>query len=149
MNKFQFFKSLMSRLYYYFRGVIHPLAGNFAAYKYSGTTATLTKNADNLQISLVTAQGWGYDTTPIDLTNIRTLRVYGSCAHTTNGALVTVAPTYTAITYSASAQLPNGGANAWVSIDVTSLTGLHYVRFGRFASAATLVVNVYEIVGEA
>ena len=144
MNKIAFLRIYNGRLWLYNRGAI-SLVGDFAAY---GTGASITKNADHLLLTLSSATGWIYGTSPIDLTNIDILYFYGSTNHLTAAVNFAVHTNYTSTTNTGAVTIPNSGADGLVALSVASLSGNYYVRFGRFGSAISATARCYEMYGE-
>ena len=129
--------TLLSEIYYD-NGVIPSTVNDFLAYKASGTTATITKNADNVQFSLSSASGWGYGQFAIDVTYVNTL--WFRARVTAPSMFVGVAPAYNSVTGLVSANVTEISAYADYSIDVAAVTGLKYLVFGLNSSTTR---NIY------
>lgn len=134
----------------------NTITGGWRVNTATQNTGTTTKNATNLHMvspSSPTAYFASFETTnKIDLTNINTIYVNWSGSMTSTG--------FVALTVSTSANEIGGGAGQWFlrqtgtftnrtdSLNVSALTGLHYVQLraqtGAVGQTATMdVSNVY------
>lgn len=132
---------------FYENNTFPAIVGDFLAYKSSGTSATLIKNALSAQISLSAAQGWAYSQNVVDLTNLSKIWFYGATSHLTTLTAFGVASTYTATSNAAQVGLPVNSQWNWVSLDVSALNGTYYLRFGKFDTTASLSVFCLKMFG--
>ena len=129
-----------------YRNNTFGLCTTFDAYKKSGTSVTIVKNADSMVLTITAAYGWATSHEAIDLTEYKTIYFYGY--HTgASTMLFDVKADYT--TYGSDspyyASIPGGSAGL-ISFDVSALNGSYYVRFGRtINTAATDSVYCYQI----
>lgn len=137
------------KIWMYNHGTI-SLVGDWLAFKSTGTSVVLTKNADNLSLAINDAVGWAYGQNQIDLTDINTLYFYGASSH--GSALLyygIVASNSGLNTNYTQVQIPLNGASSLVSLDVSAVTGNYFIRFGRFGTTkTTTTVTCYEVYGE-
>lgn len=129
-----------------YRNNTFNLCSTFNAYKKSGTTVSIAKNADHMLLTITAAYGWAYSAEAINLTDYKTLYFYGY--HTGASTMqFDVKADYT--TYGSDspyyASIPGGSAGL-ISFDVSALNGSYYVRFGRtINSNATDTIYCYQI----
>lgn len=135
--------SAWKRIYilFYKNSTYLPIVGGYAR----AGAATLTQESDNLKLSMANQGGFVYSVNQIDLTNINTIWFYGGSSANVI-AYLNVSKSTTDNTYGAQVVLPKQG-NAWVSLDVSALTGSYYLRFGRGDVALTTILRCYEWFG--
>lgn len=132
---------------FYENNTFPAIIGDFLAYKSSGTSATLIKNALSAQISLSAAQGWAHSQNVVNLTNLSKLWFYGATSHLTTPTYFGVDATYSATSNARQIVLPVNSQWNWVYIDVSDLNGSYYLRFGKFDTTASLSVFCLKMFG--
>jgi len=106
------------------------------------TAGSLTKAATYMDFQLSAQAGWARSQNLIDLTRINTLYFYGAGSHATVSPVVEASVTAGGAA-AAAASLPHANAYAWTALNVASLTGDHYIRFGYSATTVTFNTRCY------
>lgn len=122
---------------FYNEGTIPANVNDYLAYKSGGTTATITKNADNVQFSLTSASGWGYSQYAIDFTYITKLWVRAKV--TAPSMFVGTIPAYNSSTGLVSVSVSETVTYADYSLDVSAVTGNQYIAFGLESSTSRYI----------
>lgn len=130
---------------YYDNGYIPSNVNAFIAYLASGTSATVTLNADNVQFSVNSAQGWAYSQYKVDLTNINTLWFRAKVNNVT-GLFAGWLDTYNSLA-GASVTVTATAAYTDYSLDVSAVSGLKHIAFGTPGGATTRTIYVNKIWG--
>lgn len=134
------------KLWFYKAGTIKVI-GDLIAYKYSGSSCTLTKYSSYFTVENVSARGWAYGQNAVDLTDVTTLWIYANTPSVA-GCQLGVGSSYTTYANATAEWLPSNGATGWVSLDVSVLSGSYYLKVGRFTSEETVTVSVENLYGE-
>lgn len=134
---------------YYDYGTIPPSTGDFLRYANSGTI-TLTKNADNLQLDIVSGTGWCYGRDPVDLTHVNTLKFRVKLDTSSIAAWVGCIGAYNSSAGAVHSLITGVGSYTDISVNVSAVTGNKYIYFGRDSTDGdtTRTINVQKIWGE-
>ena len=127
---------LLSEIYYD-NGTIPANVNDYLAYKSSGTTVTVTKNAGDMLLAASSAIGWAYSQYAVDLTYVNTLWVTAKVS--ADGMFFGVLPNYNSAASLVKVNV-SSGIYANYSLDVSAITGNKFIAFGTDASTTR---NIY------
>lgn len=134
MNKLRWFLACcgIALKTWIYRNNTFGLCTTFDAYKKSGTTVSVAKNADHMLLTINTAYGWAMSHEQIDLTDYKTIYFYG---YHTGASTMRFDAKAVGTDYGSDspyyADIAGGASPSLVSFDVSALNGGYYIRFGR------------------
>lgn len=140
-------KSLMvlgGKKWFYDKGTFKTIS-DILAYKVSGTSAYVVKNAAYFEFRVESATGFFYSNVPVDLTPIQ--RIKFSARNVNGNMYVGVQPNNNNTTGQRSVTV-TATAFTEYTIDVSDLTGNYYLVGGYTGGNATKQVHVEQMWGE-
>lgn len=140
-------KSLMvkgGKKWFYDKGTFKTIS-DVLAFKVSGTSANIVKNAAYFEFRLESATGFFYSNIPVDLTPIQKIKFRAKYINTT--VYVGVQPNNNNTTGQRSVSVTSAEYTDY-TIDVSDLTGNYYLVGGYTGSNAVRYLDVEQMWGE-